>query len=112
MDKFIGFIIIFYSIILLFTIISYIFSKRLNRNQKDVGKNLYIREKEVDEEWIEKEKSCMKNLKNGNIKCHLLRNSAPIYNVKNWVGEMRTFLKKPVCKEIFSLEGNDIDEEH
>lgn len=114
MDKFSGFIIIFYSFVFLFTVISYIFSKRLNKGQKDIVKSLYIREAKVDKEkeWEEKEKSSMKNLKSGNIKCHLLRNSSPIYNVKNWVDEMREFLKRPVCKELFSLEGNDIDEEH
>lgn len=112
MDNFSGFITILYTVILLFTIISYVFSKRLNRTQKNVGKSLYIREKEVDQEWVQKEKTSMENLKNGNIKCHLLRNSAPIYNVKNWVDEMKSFLKRPICRELFSLEGNDIDEEH
>jgi hypothetical protein len=95
-----------------FTIASFLFSKRLNSDKKKSTKHLYIRESEVNDRWIEKEKSSIRNLKNGNIKCHLLRNSSPVYNVKNWVIEMRGFFKKPVSKELFLLEGKDVDEEY
>lgn len=112
MDKFTEFTVIFYFIISLLTIVSFKFSKRLNGNNKKADKALYIREMQVDKKWIIKEKNSMKNLKTGKIKCHLLKNSAPVYNVSNWVNEMKLFIGKPICKDLFLLEGNDIDEEH
>ncbi len=111
-DNFSGFVTIFSFIIALLSIISFMFSIRVNKSKKKCVKNLYIRKMEVDEKWIKKEKNSMKNLKRGNIKCHILKNSAPTYNVGNWVKEMNFFMKKPIFMDLFLIEGNDADEEH
>jgi hypothetical protein len=50
----------------------------------------------------------MESLKNGEIKCHLLKNTSEEYEVGQWVSDMRYFMKKPIFKQILSMKGHDL----
>lgn len=54
-------------------------------------------------------KSKNAKIKNGEIKRRALKNSAPPYDVGNWVDEMESFMKKPVYKELMELKGREHD---
>lgn len=61
---------------------------------------------------IQTEGHVMEDLMNGRIKCHILPNSASSFKVESWVSGMLNFMKKPIYKQILSLEGKNIDEEY
>lgn len=92
--------------------ISLFFSKRTNAKKERNSENEYVKKRTAAKEWLKREKYIMGDLKCGKIKCHKLKNSAPPYNVENWVDEMGTFMRKPIYKKIMELKGQDHNEEH
>jgi hypothetical protein len=79
------------------TILSLMFSLRLSRK----GRKKQKRENKGD---------LMQELREGGIKCHILPNDAPVFNTKKWIIAMHKFMRKPIYKQLMSLEGTDIDE--
>lgn len=77
---------------------------------KNIGKSEYVINRNVSVQMKKKEETSMRALDNGEIKCHLIQNSANTHDVGGWVTDMRKFMKKPICQQLLLLEGNHIDE--
>lgn len=81
----------------------------LKRNSFQNNRREVLKRRNISQGIQTRESAMMEALRNGEIKCHILPNSAPEYKVEEWVVHMVQFVDKPICKQLFSLKGYDID---
>lgn len=72
----------------------------------------YLKKRLVSEEISKNETFIIKELINGEIKCHTIKNSAQPYNAKEWVIKMEEFTNKTIYAQLLNMEGHNGNEEY
>lgn len=110
-NEFSIFLIIIFMVVLIAIAVVLVLSARPDKKIKKHIRSGYVVKRRVSEKVQRMEAESMRALDFGEIKCHLIKNSANPHDVGKWVDGMKEFVKKPIYKELLEMKGNGVDGE-